>query len=52
MNRVGWFEKEMQCNPLLDDIIEQDITVDPYLPLASNYFDFVVMPAMFQVSAN
>lgn len=27
----------------------QDLTVDPFLPLASNYFDLVVVPAMFQV---
>ena len=28
---------------------EQDLTVDPFLPLADNYFDFVVVPAMFQL---
>lgn len=33
-----------------DDYIEQDLTVDPYLPLADGYFDIVVMPAMFQVT--
>ena len=27
----------------------QDITVDPFLLLASNYFDVVIVPAMFQV---
>jgi SAM-dependent methyltransferase len=39
----------MKANGALDDYIEQDITVDPFLPLADNYFDFVVMPAMFQL---
>lgn len=46
---VGLYAREMQCNPELDDFIEQDISVDPYLPLADNYFDFVVVPAMFQL---
>lgn len=46
---VGWSEAEMKCNPLLDDFIEQDITVDPFLPLADNYFDFVIIPANFQL---
>jgi SAM-dependent methyltransferase len=46
---VGWSAREMSCNPALDDYIEQDISVDPYLPLADNYFDFVVIPAMFQL---
>jgi SAM-dependent methyltransferase len=46
---VGWYDEEMRCNAALDDFIEQDITVDPYLPLASNYFDIVVVPAMFQL---
>lgn len=45
---VGWSSEEMGANPDLDDYIEQDITVDPFLPLASNYFDFVIMPANFQ----
>ena len=30
-------------------LTEQDLTVDPFLPLADNYFDFVVVPAMFQL---
>ena len=46
---VGWSTYEMSCNPSLDDFIEQDISIDPYLPLADNYFDFVVVPAMFQL---
>ena len=46
---VGWYDNEMKCNEALDDYIEQDISVDPYLPLQSNYFDFVVMPANFQL---
>ena len=46
---VGWFNDEMKCNPDLDDYIEQDITVDPVLPLQDNYFDFVVLPANFQL---
>ena len=49
---VGWSDDEMKANPDLDDYIQQDITVDPYLPLASNYFDFVVMPANFQLIQN
>lgn len=46
---VGWSEEEMRANPDLDDYIQQDISVDPFLPLASNYFDFVIMPANFQL---
>lgn len=46
---VGWYGDEMECNSVLDDFIEQDITMDPFLPLADNYFDFVVVPAMFQL---
>ncbi len=46
---IGWYDNEMKCNEALDDYIEQDISVDPYLPLQSNYFDFVVMPANFQL---
>lgn len=46
---VGWFGYEMEANEDLDDCIEQDISVDPYLPLKDNYFDFVVVPAMFQL---
>ena len=46
---VGWYGDEMKSNGALDDYIEQDITVDPFLPLADNYFDFVVVPAMFQL---
>lgn len=46
---VGWWSREMKANPLLDDWIEQDLSVDPYLPLASNAFDVVVMPANFQL---
>jgi len=46
---VGWWADEMKCNSALDDYIEQDITVDPYLPLADNYFDFVIVPANFQL---
>ena len=46
---VGWFEDEMKTNADLDDYIVQDITVDPFLPLADNYFDFVVIPANFQL---
>lgn len=46
---VGWWNKEMQANSALDDFIEQDISVDPYLPLADNYFDAVIMPANFQL---
>jgi SAM-dependent methyltransferase len=46
---VGWYGKEMKANPSLDDYIEQDITVDPYLPIADNFFDFVVCPANFQL---
>jgi ubiquinone/menaquinone biosynthesis C-methylase UbiE len=32
-----------------DDCIQQDITVDPFLPLSDGYFDLVTMPAMFQL---
>lgn len=39
----------MKSNGALDDYIEQDISIDPFLPLADNYFDFVVMPANFQL---
>ena len=39
----------MECNKDLDDYIVQDISVDPFLPLADNYFDVVIVPAMFQV---
>eukprot|EP00981_Chlorochromonas_danica_P006601 scaffold1438_cov173-Ochromonas_danica.AAC.6 len=46
---VGWYGEEMKSNAALDDFIEQDLTVDPYLPLADGYFDIVVMPAMFQL---
>lgn len=46
---IGWYADEMKCNPDLDDYIEQDITVDPFIPLADDYFDFVVMPSMFQL---
>lgn len=46
---VGWYGEEMKCNADLDDYIVQDITVDPFLPLADNYFDFVVVPANFQL---
>lgn len=46
---VGWYGDEMKANPALDDYIEQDISVDPFLPLTDNYFDFVVVPAMFQL---
>ena len=46
---VGWYDDEMKCNADLDDYIVQDITVDPFLPLADNYFDFVIMPANFQL---
>ena len=46
---VGWSEEEMRANPDLDDFIQQDLSVDPFLPLASNYFDFVIMPANFQL---
>jgi hypothetical protein len=46
---VGWSTDEMKANPDLDDYIEQDVSVDPFLPLASNYFDFVVVPANFQL---
>jgi len=46
---VGWSSEEMKANAALDDFIEQDISVDPFLPLADNYFDFVIVPAMFQV---
>lgn len=46
---VGWYGDEMKCNADLDDYIVQDITVDPFLPLADNYFDFVLMPANFQL---
>jgi SAM-dependent methyltransferase len=46
---IGWSEDEMRANPDLDDYIQQDISVDPFLPLASNYFDFVIMPANFQL---
>jgi SAM-dependent methyltransferase len=46
---VGWFNDEMKCNPDLDDFIEQDISVDPFLALADNYFDFVIIPSMFQL---
>jgi len=46
---IGWSADEMKCNAALDDFIEQDVTVDPFLPLEDNYFDFVVVPAMFQL---
>lgn len=46
---VGWYGDEMKANPDLDDYIVQDVSVDPFLPLADNYFDFVVVPAMFQL---
>jgi SAM-dependent methyltransferase len=46
---VGWYGYEMEANSVLDDVIEQDISIDPYLPLQDNYFDVVVMPAMFQL---
>ena len=46
---IGWFDKEMESNADLDDFIVQDVSVDPYLPLADNYFDFVVIPSMFQL---
>jgi SAM-dependent methyltransferase len=46
---VGWWARELQANAALDDFIEQDISVDPYLPLADNYFDAVIMPANFQL---
>ena len=46
---VGWCSNEMNANPSLDDFIEQDVSIDPYLPLTDNYFDFVVIPAMFQL---
>ena len=46
---VGWSGDEMRCNGVLDDWIEQDLTVDPYLPISSNFFDFVVMPANAQL---
>lgn len=39
----------MMCNPRLDDIIVQDISVDPFLPLVDNFFDFVIVPANFQL---
>lgn len=48
-DRVGWSESEMMCNPRLDDIIVQDISVDPFLPLVDNFFDFVIVPANFQL---
>jgi SAM-dependent methyltransferase len=38
-----------RCNAALDDYIVQDLTVDPYLPLVSNYFDFVIIPANVQL---
>ena len=43
------FEDEMKCNPDLDDYVVQDITVDPFLPIADNYFDAVIVPANFQL---
>lgn len=46
---VGLYDREMRCNAMLDDCIEQDISQDPFLPLADDYFDFVVMPANFQL---
>lgn len=46
---VGWDSEEMGVNADLDDFIEQDWTTDPFLPLADNYFDFVIMPANFQL---
>ena len=46
---VGWSVLEMKANAALDDYIEQDLSVDPFLPLADNFFDFVVMPANFQL---
>lgn len=46
---IGWYGEEMKANAALDDYIEQDISTDPYLPIADNYFDFVVLPAMFQL---
>lgn len=46
---IGWSTDEMKANPDLDDYLEQDISVDPFLPLASNYFDFVLVPANFQL---
>lgn len=46
---VGWWAREMRANAALDDFIEQDLSVDPYLPLADNFFDAVIMPANFQL---
>ena len=46
---IGWSAEEMKANGALDDFIEQDVGVDPFLPLADNYFDFVIIPAMFQL---
>eukprot|EP01038_Epipyxis_sp_PR26KG_P008398 gene8398-11356_t len=46
---VGWYDEEMKRNKDLDDFIVQDVSVDPFLPIADNYFDFVVVPAMFQL---
>jgi hypothetical protein len=46
---VGWYGDEMKANAALDDYIEQDVSVDPFLPIADNYFDFVVVPAMYQL---
>jgi hypothetical protein len=46
---VGWFDDEMKANSELDDYIVQDITVDPFLPLADNFFDLVIIPANFQL---
>ncbi|KAJ1420811.1 hypothetical protein B484DRAFT_304844, partial [Ochromonadaceae sp. CCMP2298] len=46
---VGWYGDEMRANGALDDFIEQDVSVDPFLPLADNFFDFVIVPANFQL---
>jgi len=46
---IGWHPEELAANIALDDYILQDFTVDPYFPLSDNFFDFVVMPANFQL---
>lgn len=49
---IGWDSNEMECNEDLDDYTEQDVSIDPYLPLQDNYFDIVIVPAMFQLFQN
>ena len=46
---IGWDNEEIESNADIDDYIIQDITIDPYIPLKSNYFDIVIIPANIQL---